>query len=102
MKPSVLIELDKPRNIRLNTNALVKVEEVTGRPIASLLPGTVGIREIRAFLWAGLIHEDRELTLYETGLLMDKAPNYEYVEDKVTEAIKIAMNYKENEETDPN
>lgn len=102
MKPSVLIELDKPRNIRLNTNALVKVEEVTGRPISSFLPGTVGMRDIRAFLWAGLLHEDRELTLYETGQLMDRAPDYDYVEDKVTEAIRIAMNYKDNEKQDPN
>ena len=101
MKPSVLIELDKPRNIRLNTNALVKVEEVTGRPISSFLPGTVGMRDIRAFLWAGLTHEDRELTLYETGQLMDEA-DYNYIEDKVTEAIRIAMNYKDNEESDPN
>ena len=101
MKPSVLIELDKPRNIRLDTNALVKVEEVTGRPISSFLPGTVGMRDIRAFLWAGLIHEDRELTLLETGQLMDRA-DYNYIEDKVTEAIRIAMNYKDNEESDPN
>ena len=100
MKPSVLIDLDKPRNIRLNTNALVKVEEVTGRPISSFIPGTVGMRDIRAFLWAGLIHEDRELTLFETGQLMDRA-DYNYIEDKVTEAIRIAMNYKD-EESDPN
>jgi len=99
MKPSILIELDRPRNIRLNTNALVKAEEVLGRPLSEF--GTsFGLKEIRAMLWAGLLHEDQSLTLDAVGELMDEA-GYEYVTEKVGEAITMAMGMKP-ENNDPN
>ena len=99
MKPSVLIELDKPRNIRLNTNALVKAEEILNRPISEF-GAAFGIKEIRAMLWAGLLHEDKSITLETVGDLIDEA-GFEYVTDKVGEAINIAMGLKP-EESDPN
>ncbi len=98
MKPSVLIALDKPRNIRLNTNALVKVEEVLDRPISDF-GASFGIKEIRAMLWAGLLHEDKSLSLDTTGDLIDEA-GFEYVAEKVGEAINIAMG--KTEQPDPN
>jgi len=99
MKPSILIELDQPRNIRLNTNALVKVEEVLGKPLSEF-GAAFGLKEIRALLWAGLLHEDRKLSLDDVGDLIDEA-GFEYVSTKVGEAISIAMGHKE-EESDPN
>ena len=99
MKPSILIELDRPRNIRLNTNALVKVEEILNRPISEF--GTsFGMTEIRAMLWAGLLHEDKSITLDSVGDLIDEA-GLEYVTEKVGEAINVAMGIK-SEEADPN
>lgn len=99
MKPSVLIELDRPRNIRLNTNALVKAEELLGRSISEF-EKNFGIKEIRAMLWVGLQHEDKTLTLETVGELIDEA-GLEYVIDKVGEAIRISMGITV-EELDPN
>lgn len=92
MKPSVLINLDRPRNIRLGTNALVKVEESTGRSLTEI-GSSFGIKEIRVVLWAGLIHEDKELTLDAVGDLIDDA-GFDYVADKVGEALNLAMGVK--------
>ena len=89
MKPSILIQLDRPRNIRLNTNALVKAEEVLGRPVAEF-GDSFGMREIRALLWAGLLHEDKDLSLETVGDLMDEA-GFEYVAEKIGEAITTAF-----------
>ncbi|MDN5302944.1 MAG: Phage tail assembly chaperone protein [Thermoanaerobacteraceae bacterium] len=36
MKQSVTIELDRPRSLRYGMNALVKIEEMIGRPISKL------------------------------------------------------------------
>lgn len=100
MKPSVLIELDRPRNLRLDTNALVKLEEILGRPI-SALDDNVGMTEMRAILYAGLIHEDKSLTLETVGDLMDG--KWEYVSQKTEESIRIAMGNKASGEVaDPN
>ena len=92
MKPSVLINLDRPRNIRLGTNALVKVEESTGRSLTEI-GSSFGIKEIRVVLWAGLIHEDKELTLDAVDDLIDDA-GFDYVADKVGEALNLAMGVK--------
>lgn len=101
MKPSVLIELDRPRNIRITTNALVKVEDVLGRPLSEI-GAAFGMREIRAFLWAGLLHEDRKLSLDDVGELIDDA-GIEYVTGKVTEALNLSLGIKsEGDAADPN
>lgn len=96
MKPSVLIELDRPRNLRWTTNAEIKVEELVGKPIYQIGDG-FGKRELRAVLWAGLIHEDPALSLEQVGDLMDLATD-EYISAKVTEAINLANGTKK----DPN
>jgi len=101
MKPSVLINLDRPRQIRLDTNALVTVEEVLGKPSSELQAG-FGYRELRALLWAGLRHEDRKLTLDQTGDLMDLA-DYEYISGQVGKAITLSLGKPgEVEVEDPN
>ncbi len=68
----VNIELDKPRRIRFDTNALCDAEEALGVGIGAMLNQQVGFRVIRALLWAGLKWEDRGLTLERTGTLIQK------------------------------
>lgn len=89
MKPSVLINLDKPRNIRLDTNALVKAEEVLKKPLP-LIGANCGVRETRALLWAGLLHEDKYLTLDDVGDLIDIC-GLECASDKVNEAVSLSI-----------
>lgn len=99
MKPSVLINLDRTRNIRLNTNALVKFEEILKKPLSEI--GTAfGLKEIRAALYVGLVHEDKDLTLETVGDLIDNV-GVEYVADKVGEALQLAIG-KRVQDSDPN
>ena len=88
----ITIELDKPRKLRLTTNALCELEDLFDKPIHEILmDGAKGLRTVRAFLWAGLLHEDPELTLKETGDLIDHKNDFLYVQQKVTEAIDCAF-----------
>lgn len=96
MKPSVLINLDRPRNIRFDTNALVKAEEVLKKPLP-MIGTNFGFRETRALLWAGLLHEDKYLTLDEVGDLMDIC-GPAVATEKVYEAANLAFNKSEEEE----
>jgi len=62
------IKLDRERTLRIDANALADAEEKLGAPILEKIGrGRLGIREIRALLWAGLCHEDAELTLERAG-----------------------------------
>jgi hypothetical protein len=62
MKYGVRIELDKVRQLRYDLNALSALEDKLGVSITGLEDIQVGMRTIRSMLWAGLIHEDPEIT----------------------------------------
>jgi hypothetical protein len=61
----------KERLVRLNINACVEFEEVTNKSLFDVLAGDVKIKDVRALLWAGLLHETPNLTLQQAGQLID-------------------------------
>ena len=68
----VQIHLDKPRTIKFDLNAFCELEEAYGtmdKAMAAMKDGSV--KAVRAVLWAGLIHEDPELTIQQVGSLID-------------------------------
>lgn len=85
----VTIELDKERKLRYTLNALAEIEERLGVPLDELDKVTMGIKQLRVFLWAGLLHEDKNLTEIEVGDMVD-FENLEYVNSKITEAFQAA------------
>lgn len=81
----VSVELDKPRRLRFDINAISDAEEELGTGIGKALQMRAGIREIRALLWAGLKWEDRGLTLERTGyILQDYLNNGGSIDDVST------------------
>lgn len=103
MKPSVPINMDKERHLRIDTNALIRIEDVLGKSITELTT-SMGVKEMRAIVWAGLCWEAPELTLAEVGDLIDTTESFEYVANKVTEAMNLAFGSKDSAAvaTDPN
>lgn len=79
------IVLDKPRIIRLTTNALAKAEDILGRSLINGNPFAVGFREIRTLVYVGL--NDPQLTIDQVGDLIDEADKA-----KVTSAVFKAWN----------
>jgi len=65
------LKLDKERNVAFDSNVMVLVEESLGKTVFELVSaGRIGFREARAFLWAGLRHEDPRLTIEGAGALL--------------------------------
>lgn len=91
MKKSVTIELDKARNLRYGINALVTVEELTGKPLTKLDLESVSIKDLRAILYAGLCHEDKTLTPEKVGQLIDDYTNITEIAGKLGEAFTLAF-----------
>ncbi|MDS1030966.1 hypothetical protein RDV78_11040 [Bacillota bacterium LX-D] len=71
-KQSVTIELDRLRNLRYGMNALVKIEEMVGRPISKLDLENISIKDLRTIIYAGLFHEDKNLSSEKVGELIDE------------------------------
>lgn len=91
MKKSVTVELDKARNLRYGMNALVKVEELTGKPITKLDLENISIRDLRTIVYAGLFHEDKDLTPDKVGNLIDEYSDINIVAAKLGEAFNLAF-----------
>lgn len=87
----VNIELDRSRRLRYDVNALSDAEEALGMGLGTVMQSQLGIRMIRALLWAGLKWEDRGLTLQQTGTLIqqyiEKGGSLESLGEKLTQAL---------------
>jgi len=71
-KKFVPIELDKTRNLRYGMVALMKLEKKLGKPFAKIdFENEMTYEEIAAVIWAGLVHEDAELTPEKVAQLID-------------------------------
>ncbi len=84
INPQVPIELDKPRLLWLNFNAMVKYEEQTGKNVFKSMSDP-SVTDLRALIWACLLHEDPKLTIETVGEFINMG-NMEQVMDKLMEA----------------
>jgi hypothetical protein len=71
--PGVQIALDKPRTVKFDFNANVKLEKETG--VNTLMENPIDKDHmngamLRAMLWAGLLHEDKVLTIEQVGAMI--------------------------------
>lgn len=80
----ITIKLDTERVLKFNLNSLVKLEEI-GVDVQGL-QDNAKISDIRSILWAGLVHEDKELTLEIVGELVD-IENLKEVTDAIAKAF---------------
>jgi hypothetical protein len=67
----VKVTLDKERTLKFTLNSLVYAEE-NGVDIQNMSKnGSVKLKDLRTLLFAGLMHEDKELTAEAVGELID-------------------------------
>lgn len=84
----VTIQLDKERHLRFNLKAMIAFQHQTGKNILKGLSfKDLDLEEFAAFLWACLIHEDKELS-YDDVLNMVDFSNLEAVID----ALSVCFN----------
>lgn len=83
------------KELKFDLNAYANIEEQLCTPIpnafAMLEAGSM--KAMRAFLWAGLLHQDKNLSIDEIG----KISNFEGIMDSLSEAIEASMPKDENE-----
>ena len=101
IKPAVLIQLDKKRHLLLDLNAMCAYEDVTGQNLfKGIDPEKMGAKELRALLWACLIHEDENLTLKEVGSWIN-TDNMTEIAQRVNDAFQAAMPEAKGGEDNP-
>lgn len=92
MKNYIAIKLDKARNLRYSLKALSRIEDELGCSIAAIDFSKISIRQVTTFIWAGLVHEDKDLTVDSVMDIIDDADiTLDDLVEKVTEAMDAAM-----------
>lgn len=88
-KQKGLVEIElggKTRTLNYDLNAIAELEDKTGVEVSDMAEMKMSIKNVRAMLWAGLIHEDEDLTEKEVGAMVNMH-NMEYVQEKLAEAF---------------
>lgn len=88
-QPDIIIELDKPRKLRLDLNAMCQFEQATGKSLFNSGVGT-SATDMRALLWACLLGDDPTLTLEQVGAMIS-VDNMADVSSKLSEAVQVAV-----------
>lgn len=83
--PVVKIELDKTRHLRVDFNGLAAFEEETGKAVEDIGTG-MSVTELRALVWALLLHEDPELSVRDVGAMLHPG-NVQAIEEAVQESF---------------
>jgi len=92
-RAEVLLDLDRPRNLKLDFNTMCVAEGVLGRGVVT---NQFGMSEMRALVWAGLRHEDRTLTLEKAGELIGNS-NLPDTMEKVAKCLGEFFNQGESQ-----
>lgn len=98
---SVTVEVDRPRELRIDFNVICEVEKLTGMNFL-VDPSTVlSAQAIRALCWCSWKQEDPTLTLEQTGLII--GAHLADVIDAVMQSTVMAFPNKEelDSELDP-
>ena len=83
----------KMKRLRYGTNALAELNSL-GISLSNMqekITGPEDVTTLRAVFWAGLLHENRDLTPEQAGDLMDEAESFVYIAEKIGEAILAAF-----------
>jgi hypothetical protein len=100
---SVPIVLDKPRNLRFGMEAMIAIEDETGRCFPEVYrdllvgakTGKFSIKDFRNLIWAGLKHEDENLTPKQVSEILDNS-DFEDLLGKIAQAVEGAIGEQGN------
>lgn len=85
------VKLDKTRNFRYGMKALNIIEKVLKKNLATLNFEEMSIEETATIIWAGLVHEDKELTVDKVMDLIDEYSSLNEVSESMGKAFVQAF-----------
>ena len=92
------IQLDKMRNFRYGMKAISLIEKKLGKPIGKIDLENLTMEDAAVMIWAGLVHEDKDLTPEKVMDLVDEYSDVQTALTAMGEAFQGAFgNYGEND-----
>jgi len=106
VRPAVEIDLGgRKRHLKLDLNAMCEFQEATGKnlfetEVIQSLSKDIVPADLRALVWACLLHEDDSLTIKEVGSWIT-IENMLYVANDIARTSQAAIPEAEDENHDP-
>ena len=94
------VQLDKMRNFKYGMRALDVIEKTIGMPINSIDMTKMTMTDTAIFIWAGLQHEDKNLTPDKVIDLIDEYSSLEAISKTMFEALSEAFGAKKSDDTE--
>lgn len=96
----VKIKLDKERTLRFTTKAIAAFERKIGKPFSKIDDfDDLYLDEKLSLIWAGLLHEDKDLTVDGVFDLIDDHSDIFTVMESIGEALEMAFSSEEENST---
>lgn len=86
------IKLDKTRNLKFGMRAFYLIEDRLKIKMSQIDYENIGMKELAVIIWAGLFHEDKELTIDKTIDLIDEHTNLIELMNVMQEAMSKSFN----------
>jgi hypothetical protein len=86
---SVIVEVDRPRELRIDFNTICEAEKVTGLSFLQDWTQSISAQGLRALCWASWKKQDPNLTLEQAGLIV--GAHVHVITEKLTEAWLKAL-----------
>lgn len=83
----VPIKLDKVRNFRYGMKAISLIEKKFKKPISKIDYDNLTMEDAAVIIWAGLVHEDKDLTPDKVMELIDEYSNLTDAMGAMSEAL---------------
>lgn len=96
------IQLDKARNFKYGMKAISLIEKKLGAPIGKIDMNNLTIEDTATIIWAGLVHEDPQLTPEKVVDLIDEYSDIQTVIEAMGEALQAAFGTKQGDEEGKN
>ncbi len=85
------IKLDKVRNFRYGMKAISLIEKQLKKPISKIDLENLTMEDAAVMIWAGLVHEDKDLTVDKVMDLVDEYSDITTVLQAMNEAFQSAF-----------
>lgn len=92
------IQLDKIRNFKYGMKAISLIETKLKKPIAKVDMDNMTMEDTAVMIWAGLQHEDRDLTPCKVMDLVDNHSSLPVVIQAMGDALQMAFGTEDAEE----
>lgn len=89
------IKLDKVRNFKYGMKAISLIEKKFKKPISQIDMDNLTMEETAIIIWAGLYHEDDNLTPDKVMDLVDEHSDFVTIIDEMSKALFSAFGYDE-------